>query len=107
MINFINYLKYKLFFGLRFEQDIYYRNELEALKKNLPHFEYHYVISRPTDSWTGKKGYVQNFIDETNYKTVPTTFYLCGNGAMIKDVKHQLIELNQFDKTKIWSEAFD
>ncbi len=100
-------LKYKLYFGLRYEQDIYYRKELEALKKNLPNFEYHYVISRPTETWTGKKGYVQNFIDETNYKTIPTTFYLCGNGAMIKDVKHQLIEVDQFDKTKIWAEAFD
>lgn len=100
-------LKYKMYFGLRYEQDIYYRNELEALKKKLPNFEYHYVISRPTESWAGKKGYVQNFINETNYKTVPTTFYLCGNGAMIKDLKHQLIEVDQFDKTKIWAEAFD
>ena len=100
-------LKYKLYFGLRYEQDIYYRNELEALKKHLPNFEYHYVISRPTDTWTGKKGYVQNFINETDYKNIPSTFYLCGNGAMIKDVKHQLIEIDQFDKTKIWAEAFD
>lgn len=100
-------LKYKLYFGVRFESDIYYQAELENLKKYLPHFEYHYVVSRPTDQWTGKKGYVQNFLAETDYKNVPTTFYMCGNGAMIKDAKHQLIEIDQFDKTRIWAEAFD
>jgi len=100
-------LKYKLYFGLRYEEDIYYREELEQLKKSLPHFEYHYVLSRPTEKWSGKKGYIQNFLSETNYKELPTTFYMCGNGAMIKDVKHQLIEIDGFDKSKIWSEAFD
>jgi len=100
-------LKYKLYFGLRFEEDIYYRAELEHLQKSLPNFEFHYVLSRPTENWTGKKGYVQNFLQETDYKNIPTTFYMCGNGAMIKDVKHQLIEIDGLDKSKIWSEAFD
>jgi len=100
-------LKYKLFFGVRRESDIYYQKELDALKQHLPHFEYHYVLSRPSEGWQGKRGYVQNFLGDTNYKNIPTTFYLCGNGAMIKDVKHQLIELDGIDKSKIWAEAFD
>lgn len=100
-------LKYKLYFGLRYESDIYYEAELKRLQKDLPNFEYHYVISRPTETWTGKKGYVQNFLSETHYKEIPTTFYLCGNGAMIKDVKHQLLEVDGLDKTRVWAEAFD
>jgi CDP-4-dehydro-6-deoxyglucose reductase len=100
-------LKYKLYFGVRREADRYYENELNALKAHLPNFEFHYVLSRPSDTWTGKKGYVQNFLGETNYKQIPTTFYMCGNGAMIKDVKHQLIEVDGIDKSKVWSEAFD
>lgn len=100
-------LKYKLYFGLRYEEDIYYREELETLKAHLPNFEYHYVVSRPSSTWTGKKGYVQNYLSEIDYKNIPTTFYLCGNGAMIKDVKHQLLEVDQFDKTRLWAEAFD
>ena len=63
-------------------------------------------MSRPQDSWTGKKGYVQNFIKDYDYLNVPTTFYLCGNGGMIKEVKHTLAEQN-FDPKKIWVEAFD
>ena len=100
-------LKYKLYFGLRYEADRYYEQELNELKKHLPNFEFHYVLSRPTESWIGKKGYVQNFLPETDYKNIPTTFYLCGNGAMIKDVKHQLFEIDGIDKSKVWAEAFD
>jgi CDP-4-dehydro-6-deoxyglucose reductase, E3 len=100
-------LKYKLYFGIRSEKDIYFKNELDALKAKLPNFEYNYVLSRASDSWTGKKGYVQNQLADFDYKNVPTTFYLCGNGAMIKDVKHQLLEVDGLDKTKVWSEAFD
>ncbi len=100
-------LKYVMYFGLRYEEDIYYRAELEELKKKIPNFEYHYVLSRPTESWKGKRGYVQNFLNETNYKTIPTTFYMCGNGAMIKDVKKELIELNGIEPSRVWSEAFD
>ena len=101
------YLKYKMFFGLRREHDIYYESELQRLQKLLPNFEYQYVLSRPTDKWHGKKGYVQDCLKDFDYKTIPTTFYLCGNGAMIKDVKKQLLEVDGLEKTKIWAEAFD
>lgn len=100
-------LRYRMYFGVRYEEDIYYRNELDYLKQMLNNFSYDYVVSRPTENWTGKKGYVQNFLNETEYKDIPTTFYLCGNGAMIKDVKKELIELNGIDPKRIWAEAFD
>ena len=100
-------LKYRLFFGIRTESDIYYKNQLDQIASELPDFKYWYVLSRASDSWTGKRGYVQNHLSELNYKEIPTTFYLCGNGAMIKDVKHQLIEIDQKKKKNIWAEAFD
>lgn len=100
-------LKYKLYFGVRTESDIYYEPELKRLQKSLPYFEFHYVLSRPSTEWTGKKGYVQNFLRETDYKQIPTTFYLCGNGGMIKETKHQLLEVDGIDKSRVWSEAFD
>lgn len=99
-------LKYRLLFGVRTEGDIYYVEELERLKKACPNFHYEFVLSRATDSWKGKRGYVQNFIHEFNYLQTPTTFYLCGNGAMIKDVKLKLGE-EGFDPKMIWAEAFD
>lgn len=100
-------IKYKLYFGVRKESDIYYESELKRLQKDLSNFEYHFVLSRASDSWTGKKGYVQNFLNETGYKEIPTTFYLCGNGGMIKEAKHQLLEVDGLDKSRVWAEAFD
>ncbi|WP_374030564.1 FAD-binding oxidoreductase [Bdellovibrio bacteriovorus] len=100
-------VRYRMLFGVRTEKDMYYQKEIEELQKALPDFKFEFVLSRPQDDWKGKKGYVQNFISEFDYKNIPTTFYLCGNGGMIKDVKHQLLEVDGFDKTKIWAEAFD
>ncbi|MEK6774470.1 MAG: FAD-binding oxidoreductase [Bdellovibrionota bacterium] len=100
-------LKYRMLFGVRNEQEIYAKEELEAVKKELSDFQYEYVLSRPSENWKGKKGYVQNFLKEFEYKNTPTTFYLCGNGGMIKEVKNQLIEIDGLEKSQIWSEAFD
>lgn len=99
-------LRYRLLFGVRHQSDIYYESELQRLKAELPNFEYQYVLSRADDSWKGLRGYVQNHIDAFDYKSIDTTFYLCGNGAMIKDVKAKL-SAEGFDMTRVLAEAFD
>lgn len=101
------HLQYRMLFGVRSEKDIYLKEELDALMNEFPNFKYEFVLSRPSDGWTGKKGYIQHFIKDFKYNDVPTTFYLCGNGGMIKEVKHQLLEVDGFDKTRLWTEAFD
>lgn len=100
-------VRYRMLFGVRNESETYYQPELDKLTKELPDFKYEFVMSRPSDAWTGKKGYIQHFIKEFEYSSIDTTFYLCGNGGMIKEVKQQLIEKDGFDKAKIFSEAFD
>lgn len=100
-------LKYKMLFGLRNESEIYLLNELEELKKTLKNFSYDVVLSQPAADWKGKKGYIQHFLSDFDYKTLDSTFYLCGNGNMIKEVKQKLIEQDGIDKTKILTEAFD
>lgn len=101
------HLRYRMLFGVRTEKDMYYQKEIALLEKELKDFKFEFVLSRPQDSWQGKRGYVQNFIGEFDYKNIPTTFYLCGNSGMIKEVKHQLLEVDGFEKSRIWSEAFD
>ncbi len=100
-------LKYRMLFGVRSEKDIYLGDEIQALTRELNDFQFEFVLSRPEGSWTGKKGYIQNFLKNYDYKNIPTTFYMCGNGGMIKEVKHQLIEVDGIDKSRIWAEAFD
>ncbi len=98
--------QYRLLFGVRTENDIYYREELDRLQKVLPNFKYEFILSRPSAQWTGKKGYVQDFIGEFGYLQTPSTFYLCGNGGMIKQVKEKLTG-EGFDPHLVFSEAFD
>lgn len=99
--------KYRMLFGVRSEKDIYANEDLEKLKKSLKNFQFEYILSRPSETWKGRKGYVQHFIKDLDYMNIPTTFYLCGNGGMIKEVKHQLLEVDGFDKSRLWTEAFD
>lgn len=100
------HLKYRMLFGVRHEEDVYYQSELERLKSQLTDFKFEYCLSRAKDNWKGLRGYVQNHIDTFDYMNVPTTFYLCGNGAMIKDVKAKL-EASGFDMKRVFAEAFD
>jgi NAD(P)H-flavin reductase len=100
-------IRYRLFFGVRNENDIYYEKQLQEMKIKWPNFEYEYILSRPSEKWSGRKGYVHHFLEELDYSKIPTTFYLCGNGQMIKDVKKLLIEEKNFPPTHILSEAFD
>lgn len=99
--------KYQMLFGVWNEDEIFYQNELDSLKQLLPHFDYEFVLDQPLKSdWSGKVGYVTNFIDQFNYLEVPTTFYLCGNPAMIKGMKALLAE-KEFPKERIFAEAFN
>ena len=94
-----------MLFGVRNEKEMYYQPQLEELTQSLPQFEYEFVLSRPSESWTGKKGYVQNFVEDFNYMEIPTHFYLCGNGGMIKEMK-ALLKEKGFPKECLMTEAF-
>ena len=48
-----------LVYGTRYETDIYYKDEFEALERRAPNFHYLPTLSRALDSWTGLRGHVQ------------------------------------------------
>lgn len=99
-------VRYRLLFGVRTEKDIYYQAELDELVRTMKDFRYEFVLSRPSPEWKGKKGYVQDFIGEFGYMEQPTTFYLCGNKAMILATK-ALLQEKGFALTDVLAEAFD
>jgi ferredoxin-NADP reductase len=94
-----------VFFGVTNESEIFCEKELIALKSQIPHLHYEIVLSRPSLHWTGKRGYVQDQLIHTHYTTIPTDFYLCGNGQMIKETR-EMLEKNGVSPDKIHSEAF-
>jgi ferredoxin-NADP reductase len=51
-----------LVFGTRYETEVYYREEFEALAARAPNFHYLVTLSRGGESWSGQRGYVQDYV---------------------------------------------
>jgi ferredoxin-NADP reductase len=51
-----------LVYGTRYETEIYYRDEFEALARLHPNFHYIVTLSRAPETWTGLRGYVQDYV---------------------------------------------
>jgi ferredoxin-NADP reductase len=49
-------------YGTRYETDLYYHEEFEALAARKPNFHYLATLSRPQESWAGLRGYVQDHV---------------------------------------------
>jgi NAD(P)H-flavin reductase len=77
--------------GLRHEEDIFWKDVLDAWQKTYPNFHYSIVLSKPSDAWKGKTGHVTEHILEEIPSLETHTFYLCGNRHMISDVKTDLL----------------
>ena len=98
--------RFRLLLGVWNEVEVFYQSELEQLQKSLKNFSFEYVLDQGPQSWTGKTGFVTRHLDQFNFMTTTTTFYLCGNPAMIKAVK-QLLTERGFDIKMIKEEAFN
>lgn len=79
-----------LFWGLRSERDLYYQDELEQLRARLPGFAYVTTLSRPAGEWTGSIGWVSALVEQRVPDVDNIDAYLCGNAAMIRDVREIL-----------------
>lgn len=81
----------RVVYGSRFEENMLYKNEMEALAAAHPNFTFENVLSRPSEEWTGKKGYVTDVLKTTNLNDgKKRLFFLCGRQEMIKDVREYL-----------------
>lgn len=94
----------RLLFGVRSEEDIFWQKRFEALAKQSPFFSFDMSLSqpKPTGSWAGLRGRVTEHI---LHHLSDHHFFLCGNAAMVKDVRQILLE-NGVDKQFIHFEIF-
>ncbi|GJL59053.1 MAG: hypothetical protein NPIRA03_19100 [Nitrospirales bacterium] len=74
-----------LYWGLRSQRDLYYQHELEALARRHPNFSFITILSRPENGWQGPIGRVTTLVENQVVSVRNVTFYLCGNGGMIRD----------------------
>jgi ferredoxin-NADP reductase len=95
-----------LLFGARADGDLLYTDEImHTLGKT------HFVqsLSRPhhEGGWTGHKGRVTDWLKEKSSHILwnETEFYICGNGAMIDEVK-QILTSREVPKDAIHTEVY-
>ncbi|KAF9947766.1 NADH-cytochrome b5 reductase [Mortierella alpina] len=90
------------------EQDILLRAELDLLSKEHPQFKVYYVLSRPSDSWTGARGYINaDMIKE--HMPAPSSdikILLCGPQPMVSSMVKITQELG-YEKVNAISKPHD
>jgi ferredoxin-NADP reductase len=53
-----------LVYGTRYETELYYEDYFERIAASQPNFFYHKTLSRAQESWEGKRGYVQELVEQ-------------------------------------------
>jgi ferredoxin-NADP reductase len=100
-----------LLFGVRSEQDLLYREEFENLAEQYRRFRFIPTISRPTETWRGRTGRVQEHLDEalairTPDERATVDVYICGLKEMVDSVRKELKQRG-FDRKQIIYEKYD
>ena len=98
--------KMTLIFGTRYEQNLTYVDELEALAAAHPNFKFVYAVSRPSEEWKGRSGRVQQYLIDALGDRTDLDVYICGLKEMVDDVRNLLKERG-FDKKQIVYERYD
>jgi NAD(P)H-flavin reductase len=100
-----------LIWGLRREEDRYYQETFSTLAQHDSTFNFIPTLSQPSSGWRGKRGRVTAWLPEflsgflPSGESAPLSAYLCGSGAMIKEVRAILTEKG-LPKAAIHSERF-
>lgn len=94
-----------LYWGQRYESDVYWKAELDAIASAHPTFTWHQILSKATDAWHGLTGHVTEHVLSMEKDVQNHEYYLCGNKAMIEEVRAALIERN-VPKEQVKTELF-
>ncbi|MGK3987531.1 FAD-dependent oxidoreductase [Sorangium sp. So ce136] len=82
-----------ILFGARFEEDVIYRDELEALARGSDRIRYEITLSRGGPSWSGRRGYVQEHVPELYRELAAKSgdpaphVFICGLDRMVSSVR--------------------
>jgi ferredoxin-NADP reductase len=91
--------------GMRQEADLFSRQEISQLAARAG-AELHIFLTAPGDAWADGRGRITPAVLERLPQLVAPTFYLVGNGAMITELKRELVSRGINRKTQIRTEAF-
>jgi ferredoxin-NADP reductase len=96
----------QLYFGVRKLEDVFYADWLDAAAARHPRFRWQLCATQPPPDFRGHKGRLTQPVLQTVAELLRPTYYLVGNGDMIKDVKQLLSARGVDRKRQIRTEAF-
>ncbi len=95
-----------LLFGVRHEDNIFYKEVFKELEKTYPNFKFILTLSRPKDDWQGLKGRVTTYLESNPLDTTNTNYYICGLKAMT-DESQKILKEKGVPESNIHFEKFD
>jgi ferredoxin-NADP reductase len=91
-----------LFYGSRAEDDVIYKKEIDRISSAHRNFTWDIVVSEPTPSFSGLKGFINCGLIKERLEELDWTFFVCGPEAMYKFCLPELEKLSiPARKTKI------
>jgi ferredoxin-NADP reductase len=95
-----------LLFGVRYEQDIYYREEFERLAAAHSNFHFLPTLSRGDSQWNGRRGYVQEHLPGIVGGRSDMHAYICGLDKMVS-ANRELLKARGWDRKQMLYEKYD
>lgn len=95
-----------LYWGMRRTEDLYWGDRLEALRASSPRLRASICLSQPGPVWAGAHGRIVGHVLEELPRLRDPTFYLVGNGEMIRELTHELVERGIDKRQRVRTEVF-
>lgn len=97
-----------LVYGARYEHGLLYRDEFEAMEREQgrDRFRFHPTLTRPTESWNGATGRVQEHLETFLDGSADVNIYICGMKEMVNSVRAWLKD-HGVDRKSIHYEKYD
>ena len=97
----------RVYLGVRYENEILYQEEFDALSKRHPWLSYHAIISRAGADWKGERGHVQQAVlrDIPEGDRAGRDVYLCGATRNVLDIKQTLVA-EGFEESRMHFELY-
>ncbi len=83
-----------LYWGLRHADDIALQEEFEDIDEDFKNFHFHLTLSQPPQGWPLCSGHVNDCV-QVHKRPKKAGYYICGNPAMIDNVRKLLIKLGE------------
>lgn len=95
-----------LVFGVRSEEDLFWKDELVAMTQKYENFFLHIALSGPSDAWTGHKGRVQTLAPLIAKDFGSKSVYICGSPDMTKELKELALTQWKVEKKDLHVEGY-